>query len=76
MTADADILAALEFEPTLCWMRTCDQDAITLAKPECGCWQWRLCPKHDAWLRALLEGRTHCYCGTCHRSSPVTLEDL
>lgn len=76
MTADAEILAALDFEPTLCWMRTCTTEAVTRAVPACGCWTWRLCPKHDDWLRGLLAGATYAYCRNCHRSSPVTLEEL
>jgi hypothetical protein len=84
MTAE-EVLAGLDFAPSMCWMRACTQEATVVARPACGCWTWPLCADHDALIRGVLltdaanttpGPGTHAYCRTCHRTSPLTLEAL
>lgn len=54
MTAE-EVLAGLDFAPSMCWMRACTQEATVVARPACGCWTWPLCADHDGWLRGMLQ---------------------
>jgi hypothetical protein len=75
MTAE-EVLAGLDFAPSMCWMRACTQEATVVARPACGCWTWPLCDDHDGLISPMLGPDTHAYCRTCHRTSPLTLEAL